>query len=232
MNTFYRNLLFLLLPLVYFGCNGAKNTSDIDTNAIANERVLSILKETRTTQYFSGESVPLEDITIIMDAGRNASSGRNMQPWYFVAILNQEVIKEIASTMLKSGPPHSLSGTQPKETPTTPPTSPKYPKARLADAPAAIIMACEGNNDFATGLACENMVIAATALGYGTKIVGGGVNNLNESENKALLQLPDAMRVVKILIVGKADSTVDMTVDGVTGASIRKPLNEISTVIR
>ena len=162
MYTLKKSLFFILLTPLLFGCNGTTKTMDIDTSPSANEQILTILNETRTTQYFSEESVPIEDITAIMDAGRNAMSGRNMQPWYFGAILNQEVIQGIASSMSMAGPP-------PEGSSTPAPTSSAYAKAGLADAPAIIAIASDTNNAFAAGLACENMVMAATAIGYGAK---------------------------------------------------------------
>jgi nitroreductase len=223
MQTIKRALpVFFLIPLLC-GCNGETNTN-------ADTHVLSILTETRTTQYFSDESVPLEDITKILDAGRSASSGRNMQPWYFGAIINQEVIKEIASK-IKMGPPPP--GPRPDTNrPARPaPYSSAFPKARFADAPAAIAIACNKRGGFEAGLACENMVIAAVSLGYGAKIVAGGAAQLNDAENRQLLQIPEDMSVMAILLLGKPDSTIDMTADGVTGASTRKPLSEVSSIV-
>jgi nitroreductase len=238
MNTFKKYLVFVLLTPLLFGCKGTTNTADDDTSALPSEQILTMLTETRTTQYFSDESVPEEDINKILNAGRNAVSGRNMQPWYFGAIINQEVIKEIASTM-RMGPPPGAPGIPPPGAPSAnagapmpPPAPSAYPKAGFADAPAAIAVACDPNNTFSAGLACENMFVAATALGYGAKIVAGGTDHLNNEDNRALLNIPDDMNVVAILIVGKRDTTIDMTADGVTGASTRKPLNEISTVIK
>ncbi len=223
MYTLKKRLFFILLTPLFFGCSETTNVPEVDTSTSANEQILTIINETRTTQYFSNESVPLEDITAIMDAGRNAMSGRNMQPWYFGAILNQEVIQEIASSMSMAGPPPGY---------TPPPASSAYTKAGLADAPAIIAIACDANNAFAAGLACENMVMAATAIGYGAKIVMGGAAQLNEPKNREMLQMPENMSTVVILIVGKPDSTIDMTADGVTGASDRKPLNEISIIVQ
>lgn len=231
MNTLIRNLFFILLAPLLFGCNGATITTEIDTSPSTNEQILSMLKETRTNQYFSDESVLLKDITEILDAGRNAPSGRNMQPWYFGAIINQEIIKEISSTMTMVGPLPGFTGTPDEGASMLPPTSSTYPKAGFSDAPAAIAIASTENNSFSAGLACENMLIAATSLGYGTKIVASGAALLNEPENRALLQIPDNMSVIAILLVGNPDPTIDLTADGVTGASERKPLEEISSVI-
>lgn len=228
MNTLIRISLLALLILVFPGCN----TADIDTSAGNRDFVQSLLTETRTTQYFSKETVSADDMISILDAGRNATSGMNMQPWHFSAITDRERIKDIASKMPKRALPPRPAGAKPEGAPMLPASSPKYPKAQFADAPAAIALSCPPNTEFNAGLACQNMVIAAEALGYGTKIVMGGAAPLNSPENRTLLGIPDNMNVLAILLVGKRNSTMDMTVDGVTGASTRKPLDEISTVIQ
>jgi len=219
-------LIFVLFPPV-FGCCKQSNTNDDQTSN--GKEVLTLLNETRTTQYFSDEKVSTETITAILEAGRNAMSGRNMQSWYFGAIINPEIIKEIANTMSMPGPP---PGATPESTqaPMPRPTS-AFPKAGFKDAPAAIAIATDENNEFSAGLACQNMVIAANALGYGAKIVMGGAAELNSDENRNLLGTPENMNVIVILLVGKADTTIDMTADGVTGASTRKALSEVSKII-
>jgi len=251
MKKIIRNFFYFLLFPLLFGCNGSTNTVGDTAAADANESILSLLTDSRTMQYFSDEPVPLEDITAILNAGGSATSGMNMQPWYFGAILNQEVIQEIAGTIAMGGPPPGAPGNAPAGAPPQgapgnppagapaagegasmlPPSSSAYPKAGFADAPAAIAIATDPNNAFSTGLACQNMVIAAEALGYGTKIMAGGAAQMNTEENRALLHIPDGMNVIAILIVGKPDTTIDMTADGITGASTRKPLDEISTIV-
>ncbi len=232
MNRFNKiSLLGLLISLI-IGC-GEVQTTEIISPDTGKEFVMNILTGTRTTQYFTDDEVSLDDINVIMDAGRNASSGMNMQPWHFSAILNQAIIKEIAGTMRMFTPPAGAfptvnDGSSPASVSAT---STAYPKAGFADAPAAIAVACTEGNQFSTGLACENMVVAARALGYGVKIVAGGVSELNSPENRSLLMIPDNMSVIAVLIVGNIDTTIDVTADGVSGASSRKPLSEISTVV-
>ena len=246
-------ILGFLAPLL-FGCGGEAANEAVPADH-GKEFTMEILTETRTTQYFSDDPVPLEDINMIMDAGRNASSGMNMQPWHFSAIIDQSIIKELAGSM-RMGPPPGASVPAPPQGSSTPappqgtstpappsavnpagntsllpPSSTTHPKAGFADAPAAIAVACTDGNQFAAGLACGNMVTAARAIGYGVKIVAGGGRELNSPENRTLLGVPDNMSIIAVLIVGTPDASIDMTADGVTGASSRKSLGEVSTIV-
>jgi nitroreductase len=227
--------LSILVPLL-FGC-GEETANEAVSTDNGKEFTMEILTETRTTQYFADDPVPLEDINTIMEAGRNAVSGMNSQPWHFSAIIDQSVIKELAGSM-RMGPPPGASTTGVPSTANStgnnallPPSSTTYPKAGFADAPAAIAVACTDGNQFAAGLACGNMLLAARAIGYGVKIVAGGASALNTPENRTILGVPDNMAVIAILIVGNPDKSIDLTADGVTGASTRKPLSEVSTIV-
>ncbi|MDA3854601.1 MAG: hypothetical protein PF444_10250 [Bacteroidales bacterium] len=76
-----RLTLFVFVASVLGSCNSTTNTSESDNQTKPTAHTINLLQETRTTQYFIDEPVALSDITTIMDAGRNASSGRNKQNW-------------------------------------------------------------------------------------------------------------------------------------------------------
>ncbi|MGB8358077.1 MAG: nitroreductase family protein [Bacteroidales bacterium] len=75
--------------------------------------------------------------------------------------------------------------------------------------------------DFDCGLATENMFLAATSLGLGARIYGGPAGAANEK--REALQVPTGYKIVVILRVGN----IDKSVDAVSGASARKPQEEI-----
>ena len=103
-------------------------------------------------------------------------------------------------------------------------------KAALGDSPAAIIIYMNENTSspnasFDCGLACQNMVIAANALGYGTKIISSPTMSLNGENHDALcekLGVDPSLSAVAVLLIGIADTEVD----GATGATTRSTLNE------
>jgi nitroreductase len=75
--------------------------------------------------------------------------------------------------------------------------------------------------DFDCGLAAENMFIAATSLGLGARIYGGPAAIANGKRDA--LQVPAGYKVVIILRVGN----IDKSVDAVSAASPRKPVEEV-----
>ena len=222
------------------------------TAACADETV-NVIMQTGTTQAFTEEAVAEEDLKAILQAGLNATSAINQQPWYFVAVTNQEIMKELSGGMGFGG--MSFGGKAPEGMPAggfTPPEGGEAPanmppmgempaapaapaaggaaKAAMGDSPAAIIIymnenTASPNPSFDCGLACQNMVIAASALGYGTKIISSPAMTLNGTEHDALcekLGVDPALNAVAVLLVGKADAAADAR----TSPSVRNTLEE------
>ena len=103
-------------------------------------------------------------------------------------------------------------------------------KAALGDSPVAIIIYMNTNTaspdpSFDCGLACQNMVIAANALGYGTKIISSPTMTLNGAQHDALcetLGVDKTYTALAVLLLGKPDAQLDATAT----ASQRNTLEE------
>ena len=68
------------------GAKKARPTSD---------SALDVILNAGTTQAFTDEAIPEEDLEKILQAGLAAPSAINQQPWFFAAITNPEIVKEI-----------------------------------------------------------------------------------------------------------------------------------------
>ena len=103
-------------------------------------------------------------------------------------------------------------------------------KAGLGDSPVAIVVYMNEDTPspdehFDCGLATQNMVIAANALGCGTKIVSAPTMALNGEKHDEIcekLGVDKAYNAVAVLLLGYTDTDVD----GATGASVRSALEE------
>lgn len=108
------------------------------------------------------------------------------------------------------------------------PTSTSAAKAGLGDSPVAIVIymnpaTASPDPNFDCGLACQNMVVAANALGYGTKIISAPTMTLNGAQHDALCELlgvDKAYTAVAVLLIGKAD------VAAASSASVRSTVEE------
>ena len=78
------------------------------------EDAVQIILNAKTTQAFAQTPVSDEDLNTILTAGTTATSAINQQPWYFVAITNQEVMDEIAGAGFGGAPSGMPAGGMPE----------------------------------------------------------------------------------------------------------------------
>ena len=220
----------------------------VTSSALADSAVDTIMN-VGTTQAFSDEAVSTDDLKTILQAGLAATSAINQQPWFFVAITNREVMNEISGSGMGFTPPAGAPGNgdapnAPGNNGSTPGGDGSFPappassggaKAGMGDSPAAIIIyrndaSKSPNANFDCGLAAQNMVIAAAALGYGVKIVSSPTMSLNGENHDAIcekLGVDPSMQAVAVLLIGRADSAVDAS----SGASTRDDLDVKVSII-
>ncbi len=136
---------------------------------------LEAIRKRRSVRNYTGEPIPRADLETIVDAGRLAASGYNRQPWDFIVVTDRSMIEKLkiaAQWMEKAGAIIAVV-----LDPTT--------KYWLEDGSAAV----------------ENMLIAATALGYGSCWLEGYTLPL-ESQFKALLGVPEDKRLLTLVPIG------------------------------
>jgi len=123
---------------------------------------------------FRPEPVPPDVVQKILEAGRQAHSQRNRQPWRFVVIQQRETLKQIGA-LASSGP-------------------------YIADASLAIALAIEGakNPYIDATRAAECLMLAAWGEGIGSCWVGG----LDRPKIKELLGIPEGAELVTVIPFG------------------------------
>lgn len=161
----------------------------------------------RSIRKYKSEPIPMNHLTQMLEAARLAPSAGNYQPWKFVVVRDSATIQQLAVAARN--------------------------QRFLADA-AVIVVAFADANVYMppppreTGvlmippcfeidvmIAIEHLVLAATALGYGSCWIGA----FNESEVKQVVSIPDRMKIVALIPLGLAAETAKPL--------SRKPLSEI-----
>jgi len=148
---------------------------------------LETIKTRRSIRSFTSEPVPKEDVLQIIEAGRLAPSAGNLQPCYFIVVNEPEQIQRLQEAA--------------------------FGQTHVGQAPCIIVVAVDperssfygdmGRNHLClmdAANATQNMLLAATALGYGSCWVGG----FSERKVKNVLELPENFRVVSLIPIGKA----------------------------
>lgn len=136
---------------------------------------LEAIRKRRSLRKYTGESIPREDLKKIVDAGRLAATGSNMQPWDFIVITNQETINKL-----------------------------KVAAQWMEKAAAIIAVVMDPSSRWWIedgSAAVENMLIASTALGYGSCWLEG-YTLPHEEEFKAFLGIPKEKRLLTLVPIG------------------------------
>jgi len=150
--------------------------------------IFEAIEKRRSIRKFRHESVANGDLKRILEAGRLAPSGSNRQPWFFIVVRDLERKKALALAAKNQG--------------------------FIADADAVVVALGVSETERLarsstriphiqdTMIAVEHMVLAATALGYGTCWIGA----FNEEEVKKILNVSKSLTVVALVPVGVPDA--------------------------
>jgi len=143
---------------------------------VAADTIQTILNR-RSVRKYQPRPVGEEDLARILEAGRQAPSAANRQPWHFVVVKEKEQRKKLAG---------ACSG-----------------QTWMAE--AGVIIAGVGKpsvnekwHAVDVAIALENMILAAAALGYGTCWIGA----FDQDQVKEVLGIPADMTVVALTPVG------------------------------
>ena len=136
---------------------------------------LEAIRKRRSVREYTGEPIPRQDLETIVDAGRLAASGNNRQPWDFIVVTERDMIDKLkvaSRWMEKAGAIIAVV---------------LDPASRwwLEDGSAAV----------------ENMLIASTALGYGSCWLEG-YTLPREAAFKGLLGIPKEKRLLTLVPIG------------------------------
>jgi nitroreductase len=144
--------------------------------------LVDVILSRRSIRRYQQKEIPRDAMDKILEAGRQAPSAMNRQPWHFIVVTNNEIKRELSRWLFTK---------------------------HIKDSPVAIVgCAKTGFIDskwsiIGTSIALQNMVIAAWALGIGSCWIGG----FKEDKVKQLLKIPDKWKIVALVTLGYPDKT-------------------------
>jgi nitroreductase len=137
---------------------------------------LETLWKRRSIRKYKPESIPEEDLHLILEAARRAPTGSNRQNWKMVVVTDPEMRTKTAE---------ACSG-----------------QMWMADAAVILCMvALPGESKVNGTIVLDHAILAATSLGYGTCWIG----SRDEAKVKALLGIPDDHDIICLTPVGVSD---------------------------
>lgn len=149
---------------------------------------MKAIRSRRSIRSYRAQDVPDDLIRMLIDAARHAPSAHDSQPWKFIVVRDRETRERLSKThryskLLKRAPVVIVA----------------LGDERLS--PAHFVEDCSAS--------IENLLIAAYALGLGACWVG--VHSLDSTKReeyvRAILSIPDHMRVVAMIGIGYPDET-------------------------
>jgi nitroreductase len=156
------------------------------------ENFFDVVDRRRSIRTYKDIQIPDEHITLMLEAARLAPSTNNTQPWRYIVVKKPETIGLLSL----------VAGGQ------------KF----IANAKAVIIAlankaasCCPGNPSLwhvqDTMIATEHLVLAATALGYGSCWIAmlDSRNSQNLAAVKQALRIPDTADIVALVTLGVPD---------------------------
>jgi nitroreductase len=160
------------------------------------------LRGRRAVRDFKSDPVPTQVLRRLAEAGVQAPSSMNEQPWRF-SIINDPVLLLRMSTLAKKHLTNCL-GVLPKQEHFRPVfTDPNF--HLFHHAPALMVISADSINPWVTedcALAGGNIMLAAQDMGLGTCWVGFAQAWLNSFEGRRILDIPICHHVVGPIAVG------------------------------
>ena len=153
----------------------------IPAQSADNPALKTIINNFGARNYSAG-TVTKAELDLILQAGLRAPSASNRQPWHFTVVQNQALVKKIISQATDGNMLIVVSGAGDNKT------------------NASLVLDC--------ALAVESIYLAAQALGLGSRIYTGPIDNLNNTL-KAELGLPAGHNAVAVIRIGRLPAGVD-----------------------
>ncbi|MBP9988649.1 MAG: nitroreductase family protein [Ruminococcus sp.] len=167
-----------------------------------NEMIKTILGR-QTIRSYKKEQITDEQLECLKQAALKAPSGRNMQPCHVRFIQNHEMLEEMNKDFKE------LVGYD----------TPAYTRWDINPvyhgAPTFIAIFAEGDSYMDGGIMCENICLAAEALGLGTCIIGSvgelfRIGNENGNKWKRTWNIPESYKFMIAISVGYPDEKPEM----------------------
>ena len=142
--------------------------------------LVDIVLSRRSVRRYKKKEIPKDVLDKILEAGRQAPSAVNKQPWHFIILTDEEIKKKLSRGFFNRF---------------------------IKDSPVTIVGCAHKDliagkwSTISTSIALQNMVVAAWSMGVGSCWIG----DFNEEKVKRLLGIPAKWKVVALVSFGYPD---------------------------
>ncbi|MBI3593241.1 MAG: nitroreductase family protein [Nitrospirae bacterium] len=167
--------------------------------------VLEAIKKRRSVRSYESKPVPKEIISTIIEAGNQAPSAMNSQPWRFVVVEDKRIKKKLLQAALPNAKKilESIKEIDPARYESIKKRYEEMEDPVYYSAYAILFVIGSGRYaDHSCPLACENIMLAAHSLGLGSCWVGFGAMVTDDAEVRNVLELKDDEKIFGPILLG------------------------------
>ncbi len=174
--------------------------------------VIETIRKRRSVRAYDPKPVPRDVLNAIIEAGNEAPSAMNSQPWRFVVVQDKDAKKKLLAAALPQAKKIAdlVKGTDPERYEAIKKRYAELPDPVYYSAPAVAFVFGSGRcAAHSCPLACENMMLAAQSLGLGSCWVGSGAMVLDDPDVRKLLELTGGESIFGPILLGYPKGETD-----------------------
>jgi len=167
--------------------------------------IIDLIKSRRSIRSYELKPVPRELVNAMIEAGNEAPSAMNSQPWRFVVVEDRDAKKKLLSAALPNAKKitDAVKDVDPERYEMITKRYAELPDPVYYSAPTIVFVIGSGRYAaHSCPLACENMMLAAHAFGLGSCWVGFGAMVLENLEVRRLLELKEGDAIFGPILLG------------------------------
>lgn len=173
--------------------------------SVAQNEVLKTIEKRRSVRAYKSEAIPRNLLKRVIEAGNQAPSGMNSQPWRFVVIEDRDLHKRLLEAAIPNARQllEPLKESNPERYQLIMKRYDELEDPIYYSAPAIIFVIGVGiYADLSCPLACQNMMLAAFSLGLGSCWVQFGSLVTENQEIATALDLKDEEKIFGPVVLG------------------------------
>jgi nitroreductase len=167
--------------------------------------VIEAIKKRRSVRSYEVKAVPKDVLNTLIDAGNQAPSAMNSQPWRFVVVEDKDLKKKLLGAALPNAK-KILENVKAEDPERYKQIMKRYEEMEdpiYYSAPAVLFVIGSGRYaDHSCPLACENIMLAAYSLGIGSCWVGFGSMVTEDKEVIKALDLKEDEKIYGPIVLG------------------------------
>ncbi len=162
----------------------------------------------RACRHFAPDPVPEGDVARMLDAAVHAPSAENAQPWVFVVVRDADRRRRIAELTQRLWDGGACEYSRPRLTAGLFTEVDDAVRSGFGGAPVLVVAAGDGRDGTTRRTlgasiypAVQNLLLAATALGYGSALTT--LTTVAAAELSAIVELPEGIEPMAVVPIGR-----------------------------